>query len=257
MTRIFSKVATSMFVATFLLPNFTLGAQDSPASAKPAPAHKAWDTSNNVLRTYHLASVTQQNDANEILIAIRNIIDPSVKIYLVANQNAIVVSASPDQQEVAQTIIKELDRLKPTYRIKYTLSEIDNGKRSGVQHYSMMSFDGQRNVVKQGSKVPVITGSSNPADKTSTVYQYLDVGMNFDTTATRAGDTITLKNKVEQSSVAEVSTMSSGAQEPVVRQSVFEGVESVALGRPTVIGSFDVPDSTRRVEIEVLVELAN
>lgn len=244
-------------IATTLLFTLNLPAQDKTGDPKPAPMHRSYETAGYVLKTYRLTSVTQQNDANEILIAIRNVIDPSVKIYLVASQNAIVVNATPDQQEVAQTVIRELDRLKPTYRVRYTISEIDNGKRSGVQHYAMNLFDGQRGMMKQGSKVPVITGSSSPTDKTTTVYQYLDIGMNFDVTATRAGDVITLKNKVEQSSVAEQRTMASGAQEPVVRQAVYEGMSTVAIGKPTIIGSMDVPDSNRRIEIEVLVELAS
>src|ERR1700739_3092579 len=39
------------------------------------------------LQMIPLTNVGQQNDANEIVVAIRNVLDPSVKIYLVPSRN--------------------------------------------------------------------------------------------------------------------------------------------------------------------------
>jgi hypothetical protein len=43
---------------------------------------------------------------------------------------------------------------------------------------------------------------------------------------------------------------------PTIRQIVVEGVAGVKLGKPTALGTIDVPDSTRRLEVEALVEPA-
>jgi general secretion pathway protein D len=65
------------------------------------------------VQTFYLTNVSQQADANEIMVAIRNMMDPSMKIYLVQSQNALVMRASPDELILAEKIINDLDRTKP------------------------------------------------------------------------------------------------------------------------------------------------
>jgi general secretion pathway protein D len=65
------------------------------------------------VQTFYLTNVSQQNDANEIMVAIRNLMDPGLKIYLVASQNALVLRATPDELILAEKIISDLDRTKP------------------------------------------------------------------------------------------------------------------------------------------------
>jgi general secretion pathway protein D len=65
------------------------------------------------VQTFYLTNVSQQADANEIMVAIRNMLDTGVKIYLVASQNALVMRASPDELILAEKIINDLDRTKP------------------------------------------------------------------------------------------------------------------------------------------------
>ena len=65
------------------------------------------------VQTFYLTNVSQQNDANEIMVAIRNLLNQDVKIYLVASQNALVLRATPDELILAEKIINDLDRTKP------------------------------------------------------------------------------------------------------------------------------------------------
>src|SRR5258708_7209567 len=60
------------------------------------------------LQTFYLSNTAQQNDANELMTALRNVMDPSVKVFLVPSQNAIVMRGSPDQLLVAQKLIDDL-----------------------------------------------------------------------------------------------------------------------------------------------------
>ena len=71
---------------------------------------------------------SQQNDANEILTAIRNLLDPSVKIYLVPSQNAIVMRATPDQLLLAQKLLSDLDRARPEVVVDVAILEVNRDK---------------------------------------------------------------------------------------------------------------------------------
>jgi len=206
------------------------------------------------MRTFYLANSSQQNDGNEVTVAVRKLLPPDVKIYYVPNQNALVVRADPDQLVLAQKIINDLDRPKKAYRLIYTVSESDAGKRVGTQHYSMIVAAGQRTTLKEGSKVPIMTGSfAANSSGTQTQMTYLDVGMNFDATLDEFANGVRLRSKVEQLSVAE-QTSGVGAQDPVIRQSTLEGTSFLALGKPLVLGSMDIPGSTRHLDFEVVME---
>lgn len=203
----------------------------------------------------YLNNVTQQNDANEVMVALRNMLDPGVKIYLVPSQNAIAIGGPPDQFALASKLIKELDHPHKTYRLTYTFTEADSGKRIGVEHYSVVAVDGQRTSLKQGSKVPVVTGQYDEGKNgAQEQFTYLDIGINIDSTINQLANGLRLKSKVEQSSVAATQAIL-GAQEPIIRQSVLEGNFNVILSKPLTLGQIDVPDSTRHLDVEVLAEL--
>jgi type II secretory pathway component GspD/PulD (secretin) len=207
------------------------------------------------MQTYYLANSSQVNDGNEVTVAIRNLLTPDVKVYLVPSQNAIVVRATPDQFVLVQKIINDLDRPKKAYRLIYTITETEGGKRVGTQHFAMIVAAGQRTVLKQGSKVPIATGSYSATGSSGAQMQftYTDVGMNFDATLDEFANGVRLRTKVEQLTVAE--QMSSvGSQDPVIRQSTLEGTSFLTLGKPLVLGSMDIPGSTRHLDVEVVME---
>jgi type II secretory pathway component GspD/PulD (secretin) len=203
---------------------------------------------------FYLTNVTQQNDANEIATAIRNMVDPQVKIFLVPSRNAIAIRGTAEEIALAQKMISDLDKPRRSYRLTYTITELDGGKRVGVQHYSMIVTDGQRSVMKQGNKVPVVTGSYvDKTSQTESQVTYLDVGMNFDATLDGNGNGGRLRTKVEQLGLAEEKS-GVGPQDPIVRQSALEGTVNLLAGKPVVLGSLDVPGSTRHLDVDVMME---
>jgi type II secretory pathway component GspD/PulD (secretin) len=229
------------------------------AAAKPSQAETqrtACDTSNFVQKTFYLTSVAQVSDANDILNTLRNALSYNCdRILLVPSRNAIVMSAIPDEIARAEKIIGELDRPRKSYRLTYSITEMDGATRVGSQKFAMVAADGQRTVMKQGSKVPLATGSYTSSNSTAqTQFTYLDVGMNFEVTATELGNGTTLKTHVEQSSVAEDKAIA-GVQEPVIRQVSLEGMSFVLPGKPLVLGSMDIPGSTRHLDVEVVMEV--
>jgi type II secretory pathway component GspD/PulD (secretin) len=230
-----------------LLSGTSVWAQTEAAAKKPGPESQ---------RTFYLNNVNQPGEMTEVTTAVRNLLDPRVKIFPVLNQNAILMWATPDQLELAQKLLNDLDRPKKTYRLTYTITELDGSKRIGTQHFAMIVVSGQRTTLKEGSKVPITTGSYANKDGSSGAQSqvtYLDVGMNFDASLEEFANGVRLRTKVEQSNIAEERS-GLGAQDPVIRQTVLEGTSFLNPGKPMMLGSLDVPGSTRHLDVEVLME---
>ena len=237
-------------------------APDAPA-AKPSPDPVAPARGNSCSveqagateRTFYLNNAVQVSDANELVTALRNFLDACDRVYLVANQGAVLVQAPPDHIAYAQKLINDLDRAKKTYRLTYTVTEMDGGKRVGVQHFAMVVASGQNTTLKQGSRVPIATGSygpNGPASTQQTQFTYLDVGMNFDASLDEFANGVRLRSNVEQSSIAEEKS-GVGAQDPIVRQTSLKGAAYLSPGKPLMLGSLDIPGSTRHLDIEVVM----
>jgi hypothetical protein len=157
--------------------------------------------------------------------------------------------------DTAQAAIK-------TYRLTYTITELDGTKRIGLQHFSMTTDSGGRDAsLKLGSKIPVITGEySNGAAATgvSTQFTYLDVGMNIKSRVTELANGIEVSSKVEQSSVSdEKPNQSVMSNQPIIRQTVLENTALLTLGKPVMLGSLDIPASTHHYDIELALELVH
>jgi type II secretory pathway component GspD/PulD (secretin) len=255
-----------MVLALALLPlTFAANAQDNQSPA-PSPAPEPVNSCTAIrnapteTRTFYLTNVTQQQGANEIMVAIRNMTCPGTKIYLVTAQNALIMEAPPSQLVLADKIIHDLDRPAKTYRITYTLTELDAGKTISTQHYSMLLGDGEHTSMKEGTKIPIATGTysngvaaTSPSSEIQTQFTYLDIGMNFDATISVSGNSVRLKSKVENSSLDQPVTIA-GVTEPVVRQSVLDGTAILNLDKPSMLGTIDVPNSTHHMDIAVVIE---
>jgi type II secretory pathway component GspD/PulD (secretin) len=212
---------------------------EQKSESKPVP---------DTYQTLYVTNLTQQHDANDLVTALRNML-PRAKLYYVQSQGAVSIRATPEDMVLAQKMLSDLDRDRKGYRITYTITETDNGRKTGTQHFTLMVLSGEKTVLKQGSKMPIVTGTSD-SPTPGTQVQYLDVGLNIE--ASLDGDR--LRTKVEQSSIAEEKS-GMGAQDPILRQTVLEGMSTLSQSKPVVLGSLDVPGSTRHQEIEVASEL--
>ena len=226
-----------------------------PAQPVTPGEHKPMFICSNAgdMRFFYLHNVTQQNDANELYTAARQLLPAEVRSFFVPSQNAIALCGSPEQIVMAQKLIADLDRHnKKNYRITYTISEMDGARKVSSQNYSLVVFPGQESTLKQGSRVPVPTGALN--DKNAvTQFSYIDVGMNFSASIDETVDGIRLRTSVEQSSVAE-GKPGEPSLAPVVRQATYRGTSFLAPGKPLQLGSLDLADSTRHTNLEVLME---
>ena len=257
--RLASRVFIVTVAVTFCAQQ--VWAQTAPAATATQTQQKQSDGTDSyrgretVEKTFYFNYATGANDMNEIVTAIRNIISPAAKIYPLLSQKAMVVRVVPEDLAIIQKMLDELDRPKKTYRLTYTISEMDGGKRIGSQHFAMVLTAGQRTQMKQGSKVPVVTGTNNKDSGTmENAVSYLDIGMNFDATLEESANGVSLRTKVEQLSLAAEEKSSVGLQDPVFRQTALEGTSFLVPGKPLVLGSVDIPGSTRHLDVEVVME---
>jgi type II secretory pathway component GspD/PulD (secretin) len=222
-------------------------------------AAKHHDLDDEEDETFYLKNASGAADANEMVAALRNMLSPESKVYLVISQDAIVVRTTPELLLRAQTLLNDLDLPKKAFRLTYTVTEMDGAKPVATHHVAMIAISGQNIKVKQGSRVPIATGAFNTASTDNkaagvqTQYTYIDVGMNFDSTLTAMGDSAMLKADVERSSVApEASGV--GAQDPIINQTSVQGVFLLAVGKPARIGSLDMPGTSHRLDIDATLE---
>jgi hypothetical protein len=222
----------------------TAVAQTQAPNAKSGP---------EIYQTLYLTNLTQQNDADELVTDLRNML-PSAKTYYVPSQSAISMRASAEDIALAQKILADLDKTKKIYRLTYTMTEKDSGKTIGVQHFSLIVASGSRTVFKQGSRVPVVTSTNSSPENPKTEFTYLDLGQEIEASLDGYLDGVRLRTKVVQSSIAEDKS-EVGRQDPVIRQTTFEGTSTLVQGKPLVLGSLDVAGSTRQQQVEVVSEL--
>jgi hypothetical protein len=168
---------------------------------------------------------------------------------VLAQTDAPAPKASETKTETAPT----------TYRLTYALTELDGSKRIGAQHIAVTVSTDEKNGgnfsrIKLGSKVPIATASSKPDNPDRTEFQYVDVGLNIEVRARQLASGVEVNSEIDQSSVSE-ETSSVGSSDPVIRQTILKNTALLTLGKPVMLGSFDVPGSSRHLDIEVVLEV--
>jgi type II secretory pathway component GspD/PulD (secretin) len=136
---------------------------------------------------------------------------------------------------------------------------MDGTKLVSTERFSVVTVSGQNTALKQGSKVPIATGSYNAVASDTkpagaqTQFTYLDIGMTFNSTPTGLGDTVMLKANVEQSSVAPTQS-GVGPQDPIILQTSLQGVFLLTNGKPVKLGTLDLPGTTHHLDVEAVAE---
>jgi general secretion pathway protein D len=130
----------------------------------PNTRAKRAELEEQAVQTFYLTNASQQSDANEVLTAIRNLLDPSTKINLVPSQNAIVMRATPDQLLLAQKLINDLDRARPEVVVDVAILEVNRDKVRKLG----LSLPQSVTLTPQASSTSTTSSSSGTADTTTT-----------------------------------------------------------------------------------------
>lgn len=159
-------------------------------------------------------------------------------------------SAQPPRNDVVE---RNAQRTMPNaYRLTYTLTEMDGTRRIGAQHYSIaLNADSGQTFLRLGSRIPIATemSASDSSAKSSTQFQYVDVGMDIKAQLRQFANGIQLQSSFTQSA-AEAPTSSLKAL-PVIRQTTLNNTVRLVEGKATTLGSADIPGSTRSLQVQV------
>ena len=83
----------------------------SPVYGDPTRGNYSADVTE---QTFYLPTQTDGKASNEVLVALRNAMSPQAKIYLVASRSALVITASPNELQLAQKILADLNHKQPS-----------------------------------------------------------------------------------------------------------------------------------------------
>lgn len=129
------------------------------------------------------------------------------------------------------------------YRIDFSISELEDGKKINTRHYALDLNSGNWNRTKIGTRVPVSTPQ--------TPLQYMDVGTSFDCKLAERGDDLDLDFRSDFSNFSSPGELHS--TQPIVRQININGSTIATPGKPILIGSVDDPNSNRQFQLEATV----
>jgi hypothetical protein len=177
-----------------------------------------------------------------------------IALALTSADRAFAQTQAPDDK----TNSTNSEAAPKTYRLTYSITESDGARHLGTQHFALtVNPDAHTATVKLGSRVPIATGSyntQNPAAAANVQFQYIDVGLNISARLREFAVGVEAYSKMEQSSVGEEKS-TIGSNDPVIRQETLENTAVLTPGKPVMLGSLDVPGSTRHQDIEVVLEI--
>jgi general secretion pathway protein D len=100
-------------------PNTIFVAQDSPAKRK--------ELEQSVLKTFYLTNLSQPTELQDVVNAIRAVLDVQ-RVQQLLSQNALVVRGTPDQIALAEKLVEDLDKARPEVIIDIDVMQISKDK---------------------------------------------------------------------------------------------------------------------------------
>jgi general secretion pathway protein D len=113
---------TALESKTFWRPvtsNTIFVAQDNPAKRK--------ELEQSVLKTFYLSNISQPTELQDVVNAIRAVLDVQ-RVQQLLSQNALVVRGTPDQIALAEKLVEDLDKARPEVIVDIAVLQISKDK---------------------------------------------------------------------------------------------------------------------------------
>jgi general secretion pathway protein D len=113
---------TALESKTFWRPvtgNTIFVAQDNPAKRK--------ELEQSVLKTFYLQNLSQPTELQDVVNAIRSVLDVQ-RVQQLLSQNAVVVRGTPDQIALAEKLVDDLDKARPEVIIDIAVMQVSKDK---------------------------------------------------------------------------------------------------------------------------------
>lgn len=143
-------------------PNTIFVAQDTPAKRK--------ELEQSVLKTFYLTNLSQPTELQDVVNAIRAVLDVQ-RVQQLLSQNALVVRGTPDQIALAEKLVDDLDKARPEVLVDIDVMQIskDRSKTLGLSPPTSATVTLQSNI-NNNTTAPTtnpLTGLTNPTSPTS------------------------------------------------------------------------------------------
>ncbi len=100
-------------------PNTIFVAQDNPAKRK--------ELEQSVLKTFYLSNLSQPTELQDVVNAIRAVLDVQ-RVQQLLSQNALVVRGTPDQIALAEKLVDDLDKVRPEVVVDIAVLQVSKDK---------------------------------------------------------------------------------------------------------------------------------
>jgi general secretion pathway protein D len=149
---------TALSSKTFWRPvtsNTIFVATDNPAKRK--------ELEQSVLKTFYLSNISQPTELQDVVNAIRAVLDVQ-RVQQLLSQNALVVRGTPDQIALAQKLVDDLDRARPEVLVDIAVLQIskDKSRTLGLSPPSSATVTLQSNINTTTTSTTSTTGTTTP-----------------------------------------------------------------------------------------------
>jgi general secretion pathway protein D len=247
---------TALESKTFWRPvtqNTIFVAQDNPAKRK--------ELEQSVLKTFYLSNLSQATELQDVVNAIRAVLDVQ-RVQQLLSQNALVVRGTPDQIALAQKLVEDLDKARPEVIVDIAVMEVskDKSRTLGLSPPTSASVALQSNLNTTTNS----TTTTTPGTSSSTTGQE---GINLNSLAninatnfqvtipsanlsTLMGDSSTklIQNPQVRALDGQKATLKIGERVPVATGSFQPGIGGVGIN-PLVNTQFQYLDVGVNIEI--------
>ena len=139
-------------------PNTIFVAQDNPAKRK--------ELEQSVLKTFYLSNLSQPTELQDVVNAIRAVLDVQ-RVQQLLSQNALVVRGTPDQIALAEKLVEDLDKARPEVLVDIAIMQVskDRSRTLGLSPPTSATVTLQSNL---NTTTPTTTGTTTTGTPTTT-----------------------------------------------------------------------------------------
>src|SRR5439155_24450124 len=126
-------------------------AADNPAKRK--------ELEQSVLKTFYLTNLSQPTELQDVVNAIRAVLDVQ-RVQQLLSQNALVVRGTPDQIALAQKLVQDLDKARPEVIVDIAVMQVskDRSRTLGLSPPTSATVTLQSNL---NTTTTTTTGTTN------------------------------------------------------------------------------------------------
>ena len=154
---------TALESKTFWRPvtgNTIFVAQDNPAKRK--------ELEQSVLKTFYLSNLSQPTELQDVVNAIRAVLDVQ-RVQQLLSQNALVVRGTPDQIALAEKLVEDLDKARPEVIIDIAVMQVskDRSRTLGFSPPTSATVALQSNINNTTTTTNTSTGTTTTPTTTN------------------------------------------------------------------------------------------